>query len=126
MIAGYYEKFTFIKGDITDDVTIEQLLGIEAIYADPEWALPGHRKGDHVTSIFQTNPPVDVLYKQLRQVTPNIAIRLPKETNVQELQDFPAYEIEAAYLDGKHKAYTAYFGDLIKIEGLTELRKGTS
>lgn len=125
-IAGLRDKFTFIRGDVLDAKILENLSGVEAVYADPEWALPGHRKGDHVRDIFKTSPPVGRLFKQLSIVTPNMAVRLPKETDTTQLKGFPTHEIEAAYLDGKLKAYTVYFGDLIKNEGLTRLDVVTS
>lgn len=121
-VSGYFDKFTFIKGDIMSEETLSKLSGVDAIYADPEWALPGHKVGDHVTSIFDTNPPFDKLFEQLQKITLNIAIRLPKETDISQLKDFPAHEVEFAYLGGKPKAYTVYFGDLIRQEGLTELK----
>lgn len=124
-IAGFYDKFTFIKGDIMDDKIVVQLLGVGAVYADPEWSLPSHKKGDHVTSIFQTDPPVDKLFRQLNKITLNIAIRLPKEIEIEHLKDFPAHEVEATYLDGRFKAYTLYFGDLIRNVGFTKLEVTT-
>ena len=125
-ISGHPDKFVFIEGDIMDNEIINELTGVEALYADPEWALSGHRKGDHVRNIFETNPPVDKLFKQLEKITKNIAIRLPKETQIEQLKDFPPHEVEMAYLDGRFKAYTVYFGDLIRKEGLTSLNVKTN
>ncbi|MBP9697917.1 MAG: methyltransferase [Candidatus Moranbacteria bacterium] len=125
-IAGYDNKFRFIEGDIMDDKILNQLVGVEAIYSDPEWVLPGHWKGDHVSSIFEMSPPIDKLFNQLEKITKNIAIRLPKETEIKQLESFPAHEVEMAYLDGKPKAYTVYFGDLIRKEGITKLEVETT
>ena len=127
-IAGLADKFQFIEGDILSPQVLGTLSNsaVEAISADPDWALPGDDKGNHVRSIYEVRPSVDKLLDALRRVTNNIAVRLPKETNLRELEIFSNYEIEEAFMDDKRKFYTLYFGDLMKREGRTTLSVHTS
>lgn len=120
-ISGLSDKFKYIEGDALDKEILSSFSKIDAIFTDPDWALPGNAKGDHVSSIYKMGPPIDRLFKNLNRFTDNIAIRLPKETNLDELVDFPPHEIEAIYLDNKLKFYTVYFGDLMREVGGTEL-----
>lgn len=120
-IAGLSEKFKYIEGDVLDKQIFGSISKIDAIFADPDWALPKNAKGNHVSSVYKTGPPIDVLFNALQRFTANIAIRLPKEINLSELNNFPAHETEAVYLDNKLKFYTIYFGDIMKKSGNTEL-----
>ncbi len=123
-IADLSNKFEFICGNTLDERILDALRSnakVEAISADPDWALPGHEKGDHATSMYDMGPPVDTLLTAFQTVTPHIAIRLPKEINLQELDLLPPHETEAVFLDGTLKFYMLYFGDLARSGGVTKL-----
>lgn len=125
-VAGLSGKFEFINKDALDKQLFSSAIKIDAIFTDPDWALPENAKGDHVSSIYQMSPPVDKLYENLRYFTENIAIRLPKEVNLRELDNFPKHETESVYLDNKLKFYMVYFGNLVKKIGYTELKSSNS
>lgn len=120
-IAGVADRIQCVLGDVLDSNVQDAFHDVDAIHVDPEWALPGHWKGDHITDIGLTNPPVLVLLKHFLPITQNVAIRLPKEIDFKKLAKLPAHECELSVLGGKPKCYTLYFGDLIRSPGMTVL-----
>lgn len=124
IIIAQLNNITFILGDIMNNATFKKIGEIDSAYLDPEWVKGGCRgkcRG-HSSTLAHMAPPADKLLKKIETKTKNIALRLPKEFNIRELNKFPPHEIEKSYLDGEFKFYTIYFGNLIKKVGLTEFR----
>lgn len=114
----------FILGDIMDETIFEKIGNIDGAYLDPEWVKGGcvDNCNEHSSSLSHMEPPADMLFKKVETKTKNIALRLPRELAIKELDSLPPHELEMNYLDDKLKFYTLYFGDLAETIGNTEFR----
>jgi tRNA G37 N-methylase Trm5 len=114
-LAGVRPKIKFIVGDIINKKTLNNIPKIDAAFLDPVWAKVGNPKRVHSSKLSEMEPPADKLFSEINELTPNIALRLPKEINLEELRKLPPHELEPIYLDEKLKFYCAYFGNLNRI-----------
>jgi SAM-dependent methyltransferase len=110
-IAGVEANMAFILGDITSDETLQKVPPIDGAILDPDWAT-GENKRAHIESLSQMQPRADLLFQKVCRLTPNIALRLPKEMNLGQLDTLPPHELEEVCMDGRRKFYWAYFGNL--------------
>lgn len=113
-IVGVQDKIEFIEGDILDDGLLNKIGQIDGAQLDPDWA-SGDDKEIHVTTLRQMQPDGNLLFNKIYHKTHNIAMRLPKEFNLTELDNLPRHELEEEMIDSKLKFYTVYFGNLINL-----------
>lgn len=112
-IAGVYSKIKFMLGDILNKKTLNKIPKIDGAFLDPDWAKMGELKTAHTSKLSNMQPPADKLFTAINTITQNIALRLPREIDLSELENLPPCELEKIYLDDDFKFYCAYFGKLI-------------
>jgi hypothetical protein len=119
--AGLSSNVTFILGSILEPETLKGLPTVDVAFIDPDWAVTGP---DHKYRFQQSNtePPADVVLRNMLKITDNVAIILPPFIKVQEFEGLPKHEREKLYLGESHELFCLYFGDLIKSFGETEFR----
>jgi len=119
--AGLLDRVTFMLADIMDDRTWDGLPRVDAALLDPDWAVTGL---GHVHRFVRssTRPPADALLERTFHATRNVALVLPPQLDIRELESLPDHERAKLYLDGSHELYCLYFGDLAVSLGETELR----
>ena len=119
--AGLSSNVTFILGSILEPETLKGLPTVDVAFIDPDWAVTGP---DHKYRFQQSNtePPADVVLRNMLKITDNVAIILPPFIKVQEFEGLPKHEREKLYLGESHELFCLYFGDLIKSLGETEFR----
>jgi len=117
--AGLSAKVTFLLGSILETKTIEKIPKVEAAFIDPDWAVTGP---DHIYRFQQSNtqPPADLVLRNMLNMTDNVAIVLPPFIPVEEFEGLPEHELEKIYLGDSHELFCLYFGDLIRFPGETE------
>jgi len=117
--AGLSSNVSFIFGSILDPKIIKGLPAIDAAFIDPDWAVTGP---DHEFRFQQSNtqPPADVVLKNMLEITDNVAIILPPFIMVEEFEGLPKYECEYLYLGESHELFCLYFGNLITSLGESE------
>lgn len=125
-IAGINSKINFILGDILSKKVLNKINNVDAAFLDPDWSEIGKNKLDHTSKFSNMQPEGDKLFNIINKLTPNIAIRLPRELDLTELKKLPPCELEKIYLDDDFKFYCAYFGKLAKKIGDTEFKTFTS
>ena len=112
-IYGVAERIEFICGDVFDVLSFIQG---DVVYLSPPWG------GPQYSSLKQFNldmMPIDFLkiFKMARNITNDIAIFLPRNTDVTELVSLALeneiVEIEQNFFGHRLKAITCYFGNLI-------------
>jgi 16S rRNA G966 N2-methylase RsmD len=113
-VAGVRSRIKFIPGDILEKETLNKIPKIDAAFLDPDWAKVGNSKRVHVSKFSEMDPPADELFNKINKLTPNIALRLPKEIDLEELKKLPPHELEPISLKGELKFYCTYFGKLKK------------
>ncbi|MBN1163864.1 MAG: methyltransferase domain-containing protein [Candidatus Krumholzibacteriota bacterium] len=121
--AGLAGRVTFLRGDILDEELLGGLSAVDAAFLDPDWA---DREPDHVYRFIRSNtrPPADELLERIFDITGNIALILPPSLDTGELSGLPVHERQSITLEGEHVLYCLYFGELILVQGDTELRLG--
>lgn len=114
-VYGVLDKIDFIVGDY---LQLSDSLQADAVFLSPPWGGPEYMKGgiyDLETSLLPV--PASELMQKTRQITNNIALYLPRNTNTSQLAVIAgqggAVEIEQNFLDRKLIAITAFYGDLI-------------
>ena len=117
--AGLSAKVSFLLGSILETETIKKIPRIDAVFIDPDWAVTGP---DHIYRFQQSNtqPPADLVLKNMLKITDNVAIVLPPFISVKEFEGLPKHELEKIYLGESHELFCLYFGDLIRLLGETE------
>ncbi|NLX52481.1 MAG: hypothetical protein GXY72_10335 [Deltaproteobacteria bacterium] len=117
--AGLSAKVTFLLGSILETKTIEKIPKVEAAFIDPDWAVTGP---DHIYRFQQSNtqPPADLVLRNMLNMTDSVAIVLPPFIPVEEFEGLPEHELEKIYLGDSHELFCLYFGDLIRFPGETE------
>jgi tRNA1(Val) A37 N6-methylase TrmN6 len=117
--AGLLSVVTFILGSILEPEIIKGLPTVDAVFIDPDWAATGP---DHEYRFQQstTQPPADIVLKNMLKITDNVAIVLPPFINANEFEDLPKHEREKLYLGRSHELYCLYFGGLKRFVGETE------
>ena len=103
---------------------------IDGAFLDPDWKRI-HRFSNIYVDFERMEPPLKELLIKVKQWTENIALRLPKETDLDRLDDllfdigFENYELERYYLKAPNQSYlkfiTIYSGNLIKKESYKTL-----
>jgi 16S rRNA G966 N2-methylase RsmD len=111
-IAGLSDVVDCWLGDIQGSSLLARLANCDAAFLDPEWNKAGDSPEKHTRSLHDMQPPADDLVQVIMKITPNIALRLPKEIDKQQLDSLGEHELEENCLQGELKFYTAYFGKL--------------
>ncbi len=117
--AGLSAKVTFLLGSILEAKTLKKIPKVDAAFIDPDWAVTGP---DHIYRFQQSNtqPPADLVLRNMLNMTDNVAIVLPPFIPVEEFEGLPEHELEKIYLGDSHELFCLYFGDLIRFPGVTE------
>lgn len=117
--AGLTSKVTFIFGSILESETLKKLPTVDAVFIDPDWAVTGP---DHEYRFQRSNtqPPADLVLRNMLKITDNVAIVLPPFIMVKEFEGLPKHEREKLYLGESHELYCLYFGELKRFVGETE------
>lgn len=117
--AGLSSNVSFMYGSILDSDLLNKLPPVNAAFIDPDWAVTGP---DHVYRFIQSNtqPPADIVLKNMLDITENVAIVLPPLINIQEFDNLPKHEREKLYLGESHELFCLYFGKLKRLVGDTE------
>jgi tRNA1(Val) A37 N6-methylase TrmN6 len=109
--AGLSDRVTFLAGDILAHETWDRLPPVDAAFLDPDWAVTGPAHVHHFRR-STTRPPADTLLERVLEATPNVALILPPQLDLQELEGLPAHERQSLYLEGSHELYCLWFGAL--------------
>jgi 16S rRNA G966 N2-methylase RsmD len=119
--ANLLDRVTFVLGDILERSIWEGLSSVNAAFLDPDWAITGP---DHVHHFVhsRTRPPADALLETVLRTTENVALVLPPQLDVRELDGLPRHERQKLYLNDSHELYCLYFGEIAVGLGETELR----
>ena len=119
--AGLSAKVSFLLGSILETEIIKRIPKVDAVFIDPDWAVTGP---DHIYRFQQSNtqPPADLVLRNMLKLTDNVAIVLPPFIPVEEFEGLPKHELEKIYLGESHELYCLYFGDLIRSSGKSEFR----
>ena len=119
--AGLSAKVSFLLGSILETEIIKRIPKVDAVFIDPDWAVTGP---DHIYRFQQSNtqPPADLVLKNMLKITDNVAIVLPPFISVKEFEGLPKHELEKIYLGESHELFCLYFGDLIRSSGKSEFR----
>lgn len=117
--AGLSAKVSFLLGSILETETIKRIPKVDAVFIDPDWAITGP---DHIYRFQQSNtqPPADLVLRNMLKITDNVAIVLPPLILVEEFEGLPKHELEKIYLGESHELFCLYFGDLVRLLGQTE------
>uniref|UniRef100_A0A1Q3F523 Trimethylguanosine synthase n=1 Tax=Culex tarsalis TaxID=7177 RepID=A0A1Q3F523_CULTA len=114
-VYGVADRIEFIVGDF---LALADRLRADAVFLSPPWGGPSYLKDevyDLETSLIPV--PATELMRKARQISPNVALYLPRNSNTQQLTMLAgpnnAVEIEQNFLDRKLIALTAYYGELI-------------
>lgn len=119
--AGLSEKVVFLSGCIMADRITRELPTIDAAFLDPDWNITG---SEHVHRFIDstTAPPADALLRRIEDITPNIALVLPPQIPVAELQHLPNHELQYLYMGDSHELLCLYFGSLARSHGASDFR----
>ena len=117
--AGLSANVSFLLGSILETETIKKIPKVDAVFIDPDWAVTGP---DHIYRFQQSNtqPPADLVLRNMLKITDNVAIVLPPFISVEEFEGLPKHELEKIYLGESHELFCLYFGDLLSLPGETE------
>ncbi|XP_058827251.1 trimethylguanosine synthase-like [Topomyia yanbarensis] len=113
---GVADKIKFINGDF---LKLASNLHADVLFMSPPWGGPNYSK-HKIFDIECSLIPVSAteLMSKARQVSRNIAIYLPRNSNTQQLTKLAGpnnpVEIEPNFLDRKQIALTAYYGGLVR------------
>jgi hypothetical protein len=96
------DRVTFVLADIMDERTWDGLPRVDAAFLDPDWAMTGP---DHVHRFTRstTRPPADALLEKTFRATRNVALVLPPQLDVRELNALPGHERQKLYLYESHE-----------------------
>ena len=119
--AGLADKVTFVAGDALSPALMSLVNTADSAFLGPDWAVtgPGHR---YLFRQSNMRPPADLLLHSVLTRTPNIALILPTEVDLGELENLPPHERQSLYLQGQHALYCLYFGALAEKWEPSELR----
>ena len=112
-VYGVQHRIEFIIGD---SLRISPNF-IDAVFLSPPWGGPEYLQSDtYELSALKPIPGVQ-MYQHFRNLSPNLAILLPRNTVQAQIISLAspeeAVEIEGNYLSYKIKTITAYFGGLV-------------
>jgi tRNA1(Val) A37 N6-methylase TrmN6 len=119
--AGLSGNVTFVAGDVLSPTLASLATSVDAAFLDPDWAVSGP---DHRHRFLQSNmkPPADALLEAILRQVASVALILPVEIDLLELEGLPQHERQSLYLEGRHALYCLYFGALTQKHGASELR----
>ena len=66
-LYGVEKNIKFIQGDVLDKNLLKSVK-TDVVYMDPDWAAPKTLKTDWVFNIDETQPPLDKLYKLVKEI----------------------------------------------------------
>lgn len=140
IIYGVADRIEFIQGDFLDFArTYSERAAarkIDVVFLSPPWGGPSYLeqsptkdkrtedgKGQSSYSLQNIRPiPGNELFHLARQITPNVAYFLPRNTDLEEISNLlksdsqdleeEMAEVEEECMSGKLKAITCYFGGL--------------
>lgn len=117
-IAKIKNNVTFINDSILNIRKYNFINRINAAFIDPDWAVTNQK---HIYKFIKsnTNPPSDVLFKQIYGITKNIILIQPPFVPREEYASLPLHEFESVYLNNNLELYCLYFGEIIKSIGET-------
>ena len=114
------KKIEFVLGDVLDDSFLSRIKA-DIVFIDPDWSKDGDCEV-HVTDINKTIPPIPEIFQKIKNnITENIAIKLSKEMDLDSLRSLGSCEIEYIKLDNILKFVMAYFGNIKKVKGVTNI-----
>ncbi|KAI7898267.1 RNA cap guanine-N2 methyltransferase-domain-containing protein [Cokeromyces recurvatus] len=121
-IYGVADRIEFILGDF---FKLAPTLKADVIFLSPPWGGPAYMNQE-VYNLKSMIPGDGFKIHQIAsQITPNIAYFVPRNTNPQQLAQLAGpgktCEIEQNALNGKVKALTVYYGDLIDVNKLKSI-----
>ncbi|XP_003739694.1 uncharacterized protein LOC100897763 [Galendromus occidentalis] len=108
-IYGVEKRLDFIQADMN---TFVPRISPDAVLFTPPWGGPEYKDKD---AYDLSDMEVDLvkIFRRWQQVTPNIALIVPRNTKVEKLCELGRVELEQNLLNKKIKTLTAYYGDLI-------------
>ncbi|MCP4745658.1 MAG: methyltransferase domain-containing protein [Desulfobacteraceae bacterium] len=117
--AGLSSKVSFISGSILDPELLREIPSVDAVFIDPDWAVTGP---DHIYRFIKSNtqPPADIVLRNMFEISDNVAIVLPPFIAVKEFKNLPEHECEKLYLGENQELFCLYFGKLIRAFNMTE------
>ncbi|KAI8636925.1 RNA cap guanine-N2 methyltransferase-domain-containing protein [Parasitella parasitica] len=121
-IYGVADRIEFILGDFFD---LAPTLKADVVFLSPPWGGPAYMT-ENVYNLKSMIPCDGMnIHKVASQITPNVAFFVPRNTDPQQLAQLAGpgntCEIEQNTLNGKVKALTVYYGDLIDWEKLEKI-----
>ena len=111
--AGLSSNVTFVLGSILEPEILKEIPAVDAAFIDPDWAVTGP---DHEYRFQRSNtqPPADMVLRNMLKITDNVAIVLPPFIKTEEFEGLPKHEREKLYLGESHELFCLYFGSLIR------------
>jgi hypothetical protein len=87
-----------------------QKFNVDVALLDPDWSSAGGDKQTHTVDLDRMQPSLRKMM-QLTQtyLSQNIVARVPKEFDLQTLEEFGPYQLESIFIDGSLKFKVAYF-----------------
>ena len=119
--AGLSSNVTFIFGSILEPEILKELPTIDAAFIDPDWAVTGPEH-EYRFQRSNTQPPADMVLRDMLKITNNVAIVLPPFIETEEFEGLPKHECEKLFLFENHELFCLYFGDLARSLSVTEFR----
>ncbi|KAL0143620.1 RNA cap guanine-N2 methyltransferase-domain-containing protein [Mucor lusitanicus] len=121
-IYGVADRIEFILGDFFD---LAPNLKADCVFLSPPWGGPAYMAED-VYDLKSMIPGDGMnIHKIASSITPNVAFFVPRNTDPQQLAQLAGpgntCEIELNSLNGKIKALTAYYGELINYDQLEKI-----
>ncbi|KAK4515014.1 uncharacterized protein ATC70_002623 [Mucor velutinosus] len=121
-IYGVADRIEFILGDFFD---LAPHLKADCVFLSPPWGGPAYMAED-VYDLKSMIPGDGMnIHKIASSITPNVAFFVPRNTDPQQLAQLAGpgntCEIEQNSLNGKIKALTAYYGELIDYDQLEKI-----
>ena len=123
-VYGVADRIQFIEADfvgwVKDPANIAAIgEPIDVVFASPPWGGPDYSAQGTTFDLNRLTPlPGSELLPLLRSLTPHVGIFLPRSTDLDQLAALAGagskVEVEEEWMGPKLKAFTAYFGDLVR------------
>eukprot|EP01124_Arcella_intermedia_P027568 TRINITY_DN5426_c0_g1_i4.p1 TRINITY_DN5426_c0_g1~~TRINITY_DN5426_c0_g1_i4.p1 ORF type:complete len:183 (-),score=47.65 TRINITY_DN5426_c0_g1_i4:72-620(-) len=113
-VYGVQEKIHFLAGDFLKILEYWRFR-VDAVFLSPPWGGPAYSNADSF-DLTVTQPNIIEVFNIAKQISNNICIYLPRNTNIQQIEALAVgatIEIEEVHLSNKLKALSVYFGDLV-------------
>ena len=119
--VGLLDRVTFVTGDVLAEGVLEGCGPFDSAFLDPDWAEdgPGPIRRFRESTM---RPPADLLLRRVSAWTPDVALVLPPDLDLRELEGLPAHERQQLYLGDSLELYCLYLGGLARTNGATEWR----